>query len=91
MPTSRTSRTEWRRIRKAVLTRDGYRCQKCGKRGRLEIDHIRPKWVGGSDDMENLRVLCGGPDSCHATRHKRKRTPMEAEWARYLAQFGGMP
>ncbi len=30
----------------------------CGSAHRLEIDHIEPKFVGGSDDVENLRLLC---------------------------------
>jgi hypothetical protein len=30
----------------------------CGSRWNLEIDHIKPRWAGGTNDMENLRVLC---------------------------------
>ncbi len=30
----------------------------CGSSYQLEIDHIRPKALGGSDDPSNLRVLC---------------------------------
>jgi 5-methylcytosine-specific restriction endonuclease McrA len=30
----------------------------CGSRFNLEVDHIQPKWDGGSHDAGNLRVLC---------------------------------
>lgn len=33
-------------------------CEICESTYALEIDHIRPKAVGGSDAPENLRVLC---------------------------------
>ena len=30
-----------------------------------EVDHIVSKAMGGTDDMENLQAICGGPGSCH--------------------------
>lgn len=30
----------------------------CGSRFQVEIDHKVPKALGGSDELENLRVLC---------------------------------
>lgn len=51
-----------RKIRKenetnsAVKTPD--ECDHCGSRYALEVDHIVPKAVGGSDHPENLRLLC---------------------------------
>jgi len=54
----------WKRIRFAILKRDNYRCRLCGisaKDGehiRLEIDHITPKYLGGSNDLSNLWTLC---------------------------------
>jgi 5-methylcytosine-specific restriction enzyme A len=48
-------------LRIAVFRRDGYRCQHCGKIGKpaeLEIDHVVPQSLEGSDDFENLQTLC---------------------------------
>ncbi len=41
-----------------VLRRDLYRCQKCGRGGRLEVDHVWPLWAGGEDRDSNLVTLC---------------------------------
>ena len=30
----------------------------CSSKWRLTIDHIKPVWAGGSNDPENLRILC---------------------------------
>ncbi len=52
-------------VKKQVLQRDQccqhkdpYTQRLCGSRWNLHIDHIKPKWAGGTDDLENLRVLC---------------------------------
>jgi len=49
-------------LRFGILKRDDYRCQICGdtaKEGaKLEIDHITPVAKGGSNDANNLQVLC---------------------------------
>ena len=59
----------WRVIRKRVLLRDSYLCQACLKAGRLtpanQVDHIKPKAQGGSNDMGNLQSLCLG---CHKAK-----------------------
>ena len=53
----------WRLVRKVVLARDGWRCRKCGKPGRLEVDHIVPLHKGCDPwARDNLQVLCR---SCH--------------------------
>jgi hypothetical protein len=67
-------------LRLAVFERDGYVCVRCGwrpgdpvpltKTGRpvyrgLEIDHIHPRHLGGTDEMANLQVLC---TSCNASK-----------------------
>lgn len=41
-----------------VYKRDGFVCSWCGETDDLTIDHIIPVSKGGSDDPNNLRVLC---------------------------------
>lgn len=57
-------------LRNQILERNGFTCQQCGasahdvddldptKSVRLHIDHIVPLSQGGTNDAENLRVLC---------------------------------
>ena len=53
--------------REAILHRDNYTCQCCGKRNcRLEVHHIKFKSNGGTDDEENLITLC---KDCHEGVH----------------------
>ena len=59
-------------VKQAVLYRDNYTCQICGKNhGRLEVHHIHFKSQGGSDRMDNLVTLCS---ECHNKIHKNKLT-----------------
>jgi len=52
------STSRWRKLREAVLKRDGC-CQMCGKtEGQMHIDHVIPKRLNGSDELWNLRQLC---------------------------------
>jgi hypothetical protein len=47
------------RTRFHVLKRDLYRCRICGRTGvELEVDHIIPASLGGSDTTDNLQTLC---------------------------------
>ena len=53
--------------REAILHRDNYTCQCCGKKNcRLEVHHIKFKSQGGTDDEENLITLC---EDCHKGVH----------------------
>ena len=53
--------------REAVLHRDNYICQCCGKKNcRLEVHHIKFRRNGGTDDEENLITLC---EECHKGVH----------------------
>ena len=51
-------------LRKSILERDGYTCQKCGASQKnepnllLEVDHIIPISKGGITSVENLQTLC---------------------------------
>lgn len=52
-------------IRDRVYERDGGRCtfvgttgKRCNETERLEIDHVTPFALGGTNDLPNLRLLC---------------------------------
>lgn len=46
------------KTRKFVFERDSYRCVKCSSFVDLQIDHIYPHILGGSDELDNLQTLC---------------------------------
>ena len=53
--------------REAVLHRDNYTCQCCGKKHvRFEVHHIIFRCMGGTDDERNLITLC---EKCHKMIH----------------------
>jgi len=60
----------WQVLRRRILARDP-RCQEpaCNEPS-VEVDHIRPKVFGGSDDPANLRGTC--------VYHNRARRPERA-------------
>ena len=51
------STAAWRRLRQAVLTRDLHSCAICGADAN-EVDHIKRRADGGTDDLDNLQALC---------------------------------
>lgn len=68
MPWPTTSRhergygKEWTKLRERVLRRDNRLCQPCLHKGIVhpgnEVDHIKPKHLGGTDDEGNLQTIC---------------------------------
>ena len=69
-------RVPYRRImlsRKNILRRDNFRCQYCGVRESLTVDHVVPKSRGGQDTWKNLVAACTG-----CNNKKGSRTPDEA-------------
>lgn len=50
---------ERRRIsRRAILARDGFRCQYCGSTKQLTLDHVIPVSRGGTNSWENVVTSC---------------------------------
>lgn len=69
-------RVPYRKImlsRKNILRRDRFRCQYCGSRQKLTVDHVMPRSRGGRDTWLNLVAAC---TSCN--NKKGNRTPEEA-------------
>lgn len=56
----------WRKLRWQVMQRDKALCQVCLELNRItsatEVDHIVPKFQGGTDALDNLRAIC---HACH--------------------------
>lgn len=63
----------WRRLRAATLATYGTRCHLCGRDGADTADHLIPRSMGGTNDLDNLRPA---HLSCNASR---KDMPL-AEW-----------
>ena len=62
--------------KKIVFTRDGGKCQCCGRRDKLEYDHIIPFSCGGESDPSNIQLLCqpcnrSKSNSCVCKIHKK--------------------
>jgi hypothetical protein len=49
----------------AIGRRDGFQCQHCGASKDLAIDHIQPLILGGSNELDNLQILC---KSCNSRK-----------------------
>ncbi len=46
------------KVKKLVFERDAYRCVKCQSYKDLCIDHKHPYSLGGSNEPDNLQILC---------------------------------
>lgn len=48
--------------KEAILERDGYKCVICGRGIKdgveLQVDHIKPRYLGGKSTIENGQTLC---------------------------------
>lgn len=92
-----TATKRWQVLRAAVLERDGWKCRACGKRGRLEIDHIQPVRTHPSLAFEplNCQALC---PSCHTKKTRIEcghpaliKTPARTAWGQAVADMAAKP
>jgi 5-methylcytosine-specific restriction protein A len=64
---------KWSKIRDKILDRDQHLCQECDRNGRVtraaQVDHIRPKYKGGTDNHDNLEAIC---EECHKLKTSRE-------------------
>ena len=88
-PSNAVTRTKrWAALRLQAKRRDGFQCQECGARERLEVHHLKPVRTHPelSYDLSNLLTLCG---SCHA-RHTAQElghgqdNPARAAWRKLM-------
>ncbi len=78
---SRKNRWLVDRYRPIVLERDGYKCRQCGKRGDLEVHHIKPLSRGGSPAPKNCLTLCV---DCHIKVHETPVSKGRREWREFM-------
>jgi len=61
--------SKWDKLRLVILRRDLYLCQPCQRIGRptpaTQVDHVKPKAKGGTDDHDNLQGIC---HDCHKAK-----------------------
>lgn len=56
------------------------RCLSCGKKRKLEVDHILPVSLGGTSNIENIQPLCKSCNASKGTDTIDYRTPIILEW-----------
>ena len=56
----------YEKLQHAVLERDNFKCQECGRYTLAPPHHVVFRSSGGSDTMENMVLLC---IKCHAEKH----------------------
>ena len=59
--------SKWKTQRLLVLRRDSYICAYCGEAAN-EVDHVHPRVLGGTDDLDNLVACCR---RCNSSKGKR--------------------
>lgn len=63
----------WMATRRRIQQRDKYTCACCGLvRMDHEVDHRVPLEQGGSNDDDNLQLLCSGVDQCHDRKTRQE-------------------
>lgn len=69
-----------KKIRARLVSRDGKLCKYCflymPKNDRT-IDHIKPLSEGGTNDMQNLRLM---HSLCHTKHHKEEKTSLKIKF-----------
>ena len=82
-----------KRLRHEVLRRDNFTCRDCGRKPpgvEVEVDHVIPKALGGTDDPTNLATRCS--DCNKGKSSTSPNAPMVADvaedalrWSRAMA------
>jgi len=77
-----------RRLTAATMTalhaRSNGRCEVCGRSSYLHVHHCTPTSRGGSDDLEDVRLVCSG---CHGVSH-RKDLDADPSWVAARTRSG---
>lgn len=77
-----------------LMKRSKRRCEWCGSKHEIGIDHIRPRCLGGTNQRRNLQVLCNkcgtwkGGDSPDRIIRRIRRLKVKSEWHRSVKSEG---
>jgi 5-methylcytosine-specific restriction endonuclease McrA len=74
------------KIKKDVMKRCEHKCELCGHKGTIEIDHFIPKEKGGQSTMENANALCARCNDRKCSKEPEKF--MAEEFDRLFKYFG---
>ena len=81
----------WKALRLVAIRRDGWRCVKCGRYGRMEVDHIESVRTAPEKafDLANLQTLC---PSCHGKKTRLELgfdpiSPEREKWRKALTDI----
>lgn len=78
----------WDKLRLTILARDKHLCQVCLKAGRItvatEVDHIKPKAKGGTDDHDNLQSIC---TDCHTDKTAQEAAEAQGRTVRAKPKY----
>ena len=77
MRRKRLTGRRWGILRERALRRAGWKCEKCGIPGLLEVHHVLPVARGGADSLDNLEVLCR---NCHFRSVDHVTDPVRRAW-----------
>ena len=84
----RIDRKKWGRFRRRIFDARGWRCEECGRAGRLELHHVEHVQNGGAVfDPANVRILCR---TCHQNVHRGEnpaKTPGRDEWRAFAREL----
>ena len=77
----------------------GNQCHVCGHPDAVDTDHVVPRSQGGTDDLSNLRPICGkdclqckaeGKPSCHLSKSGREGRAAQPKRRRPPERHPGM-
>lgn len=77
-----------------LMKRSKRRCEWCGSKSEIGIDHIRPKCLGGTNRRGNLQVLCGkcgtwkGGDSPELVIRRIRKLKVNSNWSQCVRNVG---
>ena len=62
----------------AVMSKSHGQCLACGSKDNLQVDHILPVSRGGTNELDNLQMLC---QRCNGSKHNKTMEEWQGEAA----------